>query len=170
MASSPVKPGDSVPDVTLYDGKPDNKVKLRDLYKGKKGLIFGLPGAFTPNCSTYQLPHFLTRNEELRDAGIEVMVCVAVNDPFVMEAWAKHNKVDGQIHMLADKDMELTKALGIVMDCEPVLGNKRMKRWSGIIEDNVFKTVNLETKDGGNAYTISGVDTILGQLKELDAK
>jgi 2-Cys peroxiredoxin 5 len=165
-----VKPGDSVPDVKLYKYKPDDVVNLRSLYEGKRGLIFGLPGAFTPNCSRYQLPHFLTRNDELRKAGIEVMVCVAVNDPFVMEAWAEHNKVGDQIEMLADKDMELTKALGIVMDCEPVLGNKRMKRWSAIIDDNVFKTVNLETKDGGNAYTISGVDTILRQLGELGPK
>ena len=91
--------GDSLPEVTLdelVDGEI-KKVQLSDLFKGKKGILFGVPGAFTPGCSKTHLPGYVADYDKLKDAGAEVIVCVSVNDPFVMGAWGDAHGADGKV-------------------------------------------------------------------------
>merc|ERR1712066_803098 len=91
------------------EGKPGETVNVADLFKGKKGILFAVPGAFTPTCSEKHLPGFIDQAVELKAAGAEVVACVSVNDPFVMSAWGKQQEADGKVRMLADTKCELTK-------------------------------------------------------------
>ncbi|KAK9828741.1 hypothetical protein WJX72_001860 [[Myrmecia] bisecta] len=160
--------GRPLPDVVLYKDTPDNPVRVRDLFAGKKGVLFGIPGAFTPRCTKTHVPHFRDRADELHAAGIETIVCMSVNDPYVMAAFAEYTNAVGKVEFLADMKGEMTHALGTTMDAENYLGNKRTRRFSSLIDDNVIKSLNVEFKRGGDAYTIAGVDTILRQLKETE--
>lgn len=157
------KAGDSLPDVTLYEGNPGNAVKLTDLFKGKKGVLFAVPGAFTPGCSKTHLPGYVADYEKLTAAGAEVFACVAVNDPFVMEAWGEAHHATGKVRMLADTNAELTKALGVDIDMTQGLGSVRSKRYSAVVVDNVIKTFNLEADGTGLSCSLSNV--VLDQLK-----
>lgn len=140
-----VAEGDVLPSVTLFDGTPDKEVKLDELCKGKKVVIVGVPGAFTPTCSKDHLPGFAKDAAALKAKGINDIVCVSVNDPFVMSAWGE--AFGGDVKYLADMHGELAAALGIVLDAESKLGNKRMHRF-GLVADNGVVTV-LKLEDGG---------------------
>lgn len=159
------KVGDTLPDVTLYEGTPGGKVQLAELFSGKKGIIFGVPGAFTPGCSKTHLPGYISDFQKFKDAGADVIVCVAVNDPFVMAAWGEAHGADGKVKMLADTHSELAKALDIVLEAAPILGNNRMKRFSAVIEDNVIKAWNVEEDGTGLVCSLS--NPTLEQLKAL---
>nr|CAH7756875.1 unnamed protein product [Callosobruchus chinensis] len=84
-----VKVGDSLPSVDLYEDNPTNKVNLAELAAGKKVILFGVPGAFTPGCSKTHLPGYVSKADDLKKQGVREIICVSVNDPFVMEAWGK---------------------------------------------------------------------------------
>ena len=88
--------GDALPDVTLFENSPGEKVNLRDLFAGKKGILFGVPGAFTPGCSKTHLPGYVENYDKLKAAGAEVVACVAVNDPFAMAAWGEVHGAGGK--------------------------------------------------------------------------
>lgn len=134
-----VKVGDKLPQVELMeltssDGKPE-KVDLLKLIAGKKVAIFGVPGAFTPGCSKSHLPSFMEAQGELKEKGVELTICIATNDAFVMEAWGRTSGgSDAGIRFLADGSAELTKALGLAMDSPAMI---RTKRFSLIAEDGV---------------------------------
>jgi 2-Cys peroxiredoxin 5 len=87
---APIKAGDAVPSVDLFEGAPDKKVNLAELTKSGKHIVFGVPGAFTPGCSKTHLPGYVSSAEKLKASGIKEIVCVAVNDPFVMAAWGEN--------------------------------------------------------------------------------
>ncbi|KAK9825361.1 hypothetical protein WJX81_003739 [Elliptochloris bilobata] len=159
----PPKAGDAVPDVTLQEGTPGDEVKLKDLFAGKKGILFGVPGAFTPGCSKTHLPGYVSKTDALKEAGAEVVACVTVNDAFVAQAWAESAGAVGKVHVLADPHLELTKALDVVLDAEGKLGTKRCKRFSAVIVDNTFKAFNVEPDGGG--LTCSLVEPTMAQLK-----
>uniref|UniRef100_A0A0C9RK24 Peroxiredoxin-5 n=1 Tax=Fopius arisanus TaxID=64838 RepID=A0A0C9RK24_9HYME len=91
--------GDSVPDVDLFEDSPANKVNLSKVATGKKIIVFGVPGAFTPGCSKTHLPGFVQKADELKSKGISEIFCVSVNDPFVMGAWGKDHKADGKVNI-----------------------------------------------------------------------
>merc|ERR1712203_491162 len=115
---------------------------------GKRGILFAVPGAFTPTCSEKHLPGFIDQADELKAAGAEVVACVSVNDPFVMSAWGKDQKAEGKVRMLADTCGDLTKALDLELaKVAPVLGNVRCKRFSLVTEDGKVSQVNIE-EDG----------------------
>lgn len=139
--------GDALPDVTLYEGNPGGKVSLRELFAGKKGIIFAVPGAFTPGCSKTHLPGYVASCDQLKAAGVDVVACVSVNDPFVMEAWGESAGAGGKVRMLGDMHLELTKAFGMELDAEPFLGNKRSKRYSVIVNNNTIEAF-FEEPDG----------------------
>src|SRR5580704_7380051 len=109
-----IKVGDKVPSATLMQmkGGAPQPLKTDDLFSGKKVVVFALPGAFTPTCSAKHLPGFVEHAEDIRNKGVDTIVCMAVNDPFVMGAWATDQGVDGKILMLADGSGTFTKALG----------------------------------------------------------
>merc|ERR1719153_1334186 len=156
---APVAVGDKIPSVDLFEGSPENKVNLADLCAGKKVVVFGVPGAFTPGCSKTHLPGYVSRAEELKGKGVDEIVCVAVNDPFVMEAWGKDQGAEGKVRMLADTCGDLTKALELELDLSAVLGNVRSKRFSMVVEDG--KVTKLNVEPDGTGLTCSLADRII---------
>jgi len=129
-----VNPGE-VQSTAVSGDTPGEGVNVAELFKGKKGVLFAVPGAFTPTCSEQHLPGYIEKAEDLKAAGAEVVACVAVNDAFVMKAWGEQQKAEGKVRMLADAKCELTKALGMELDASAKLGNIRSERYAMIIDD-----------------------------------
>mmetsp|Transcript_11237 Transcript_11237/g.25780 ORF Transcript_11237/g.25780 Transcript_11237/m.25780 type:complete len:202 (+) Transcript_11237:99-704(+) len=136
-----ISEGDKVPSVDVDVSKPGETVNVAELFKGKKGILFAVPGAFTPTCSEKHLPGYIDEADALKKAGAEVVACVAVNDPFVMSAWGKEQGTEGKVQMLADTKCELTKALDMELDATAKLGSVRSQRYAMIIEDGVVQKV-----------------------------
>lgn len=159
---APIKPGDKLPTVPLFEGSPANKVNLAELFGNKKGIVFAVPGAFTPGCTKTHLPGYVEKAKDLKAKGVEVIACISVNDPFVMEAWGKAHNADGKIHMLADPAGAFTKAVDMQLDLSSVLGNVRSKRYSLVVENGVVKHVNVEPD--GKGLTCSLAPEIMKQI------
>lgn len=140
-------------------------VSVSDLTKGKKVVLFAVPGAFTPTCSSKHLPGFVAKADELRKAGVDTLACISVNDAFVMQAWGKSAGVGENVLMLSDGLGKFTQALGVTVDLsEKVEGlGVRSRRYSMLVEDGVVKVLNLEE---GGAFTNSGADEILSTLQK----
>ncbi|XP_035695808.1 peroxiredoxin-5, mitochondrial-like [Branchiostoma floridae] len=153
--SMPIKVGDKLPGVDLYENTPGNKVNVSELFAGKKGVIFAVPGAFTPGCSKTHLPGFVSRAGDLQAKGVQVIACVSVNDPFVMEAWGRDQKAEGKVRMLADTGAEFTKAIGLDLDATAILGNIRSKRYSMLVEDGEVKQLNVEPDGTGLSCSLA---------------
>ncbi|XP_031572053.1 peroxiredoxin-5, mitochondrial-like [Actinia tenebrosa] len=158
----PIKVGDKLPSVEVMEGTPKDKVNIAKLFEGKKGILFAVPGAFTPGCSKTHLPGYIADHSKLTGKGVEVIACVAVNDPFVMAAWGEAHGAAGKVHMLADTNCAFTKAVDMELDATPFLGNTRSKRYSMVIEDGTVKHVNIEPD--GTGLTCSLANNILSQL------
>merc|ERR1712137_231793 len=155
----PIKVGDQLPSVELFEDSPGNKVNIAELAAGKKVVVFGVPGAFTPGCSKTHLPGYVAKAEEIKAKGVEEIVCVSVNDPFVMEAWGKDQGAAGKVRMLADTCGDLTKALELELDLSAVLGSVRCKRFAMLVEDGTVTKVNVEPD--GTGLTCSLAENIV---------
>jgi len=143
-----LKVGDSFPtNVPLLEKDPKTSVELKTLLAGKKIIIFGVPGAFTPTCSNSHLPSFIKDYDKIKGKGVDEIICVSVNDPFVMDAWSKATGSDGKIRLLADPEAKLAKATGLDFDAPP-LGGTRFKRFSALIEDGKVTQLNVEESPG----------------------
>ncbi|BFZ07305.1 hypothetical protein BsWGS_10344 [Bradybaena similaris] len=140
--------GDTLPDVNLYEGSPDNPIPARQLYKGKKGVLFAVVGAFTPGCTNTHIPDYLSLYEKFKEEGYMIS-CVSVNDPYVMKAWGISTNAAGKIRMLADPRGEFTKALGMDLDCKQVLGGIRSQKYSLVIDDGKILSINVEPEHTG---------------------
>jgi len=152
-----VKVGDTLPDVTLMEGQIDYgspvAVKLLDLIKGKKVAIFAVPGAFTPGCSKSHLPSFITAQDDLKAKGVELTICVATNDAYVMQAWGESSGgAAAGIMFLSDSSGELTQKLGLLMD-KPVM--QRSQRYSLIADDGVVTHFFSAAKETSNTWAPS---------------
>jgi glutaredoxin/glutathione-dependent peroxiredoxin len=146
--------------MALVDGKP-TAVPLRPIFAGRRVVLFSIPGALTPTCVDSQAPEYVVLAEELRAKGADEVACLAVNDPFVLDAMRKKVDAYGTITFLADGDGAIAKSLGITFDTGS-FGGIRARRGSYIVEDGVFTHVNLEQ---GGAFTGPGsANTILAQL------
>nr|CAH7753438.1 unnamed protein product [Callosobruchus chinensis] len=152
-----VKVGDSLPSVDLYEDNPTNKVNLAELAAGKKVILFGVPGAFTPGCSKTHLPGYVSKADDLKKQGIGEIICVSVNDPFVMGAWGKDQNTSGKVRMLADPSAALAKALDLTVDIAP-LGGTRSKRYSLVAENG--KVTQLQVEPDGTGLSCSLADKI----------
>jgi glutaredoxin/glutathione-dependent peroxiredoxin len=154
--------GDKVPSVKLRHMTKDGvkEISTDEIFTGKKVAIFGLPGAFTPTCSAKHLPGFVGHYDKLKAKGVDTIVCISVNDAFVMDAWGKSQNVGDKVLMVADGNAELTKALGIEMDGTGYGMGLRMKRFSALVDDGTVKNFNLE-KQG--AFEVSNAETMLTQ-------
>src|SRR5688500_16797709 len=148
-----IKVGDRLPAGTLmefYEVEKDgcsigpNPVKVEDLTKGKKIVIFGLPGAFTPTCSAKHVPSYVQNIDKLKAKGVDEVWCVSVNDAFVMGAWGKEQKADNKIRMMADGSAVFTKALGLEMDLTSRGMGVRSQRYAMVVDNGVVKAVNVE--------------------------
>jgi peroxiredoxin len=165
-----IKVGDRLPPGTLqefYEIEKDgcaigpNPVKIEDLTKGRKVVLFGLPGAFTPTCSAKHVPSYVANYDKLKAKGVDAIACMSVNDAFVMGAWAKNQKSDDKIRMLADGSAEYTKALGLEFDLAGRGMGLRCQRFSMLVDDGVVKKLNIEA---AGKYEVSGAETMLQQL------
>ncbi|KAK5644129.1 hypothetical protein RI129_007974 [Pyrocoelia pectoralis] len=153
----PIKEGESLPNIDLFEETPANKVNLNELSAGKKIIVFAVPGAFTPGCSKTHLPGYVKKAEELKLQGISEIACVAVNDPFVMSAWGKEHNVNGKIRMLADTGATFTKSIDLGQDLAP-LGGYRSKRYSMVVENG--KVQSLQVEPDGTGLSCSLVEAI----------
>jgi len=149
-----IKVGDKLPTVDLFEDSPANKLSSTELCSGKKVVIFAVPGAFTPGCSKTHLPGYLEQAAALRAKGVADVICISVNDPFVMSAWGKENEAAGKVRMLADPLAEFTKALDLGVDLPP-LGGLRSKRYSMVVENNIVKQLNVEPDNTGLSCSLA---------------
>ena len=158
-----IKVGDKVPSATLMefkDGGP-KPVSTDDLFKGKKVVLFAVPGAFTPTCSAKHVPGFVNNYDALKAKGVDTIACVSVNDAFVMGAWGENQKADGKVMMLADGNGDFTKQLGLEMDGTKFGMGKRSQRFSMIVDDGKVTKLNVEE---AGAFAVSSAEHALTQL------
>jgi len=158
-----VQVGDSIPDVTLAvmgESGPE-QVSTGDLFGGKKVVAFALPGAFTPTCSAQHLPGFVDSADAIKAKGVDSIICLAVNDVFVMDAWGKDRNVGDKVAMVADGSGVLAKALGLELDLTERGLGVRSRRYSMVVDDGVVSALNLEE---GGAYEVSSAEKILENL------
>lgn len=137
------------------------EISVGDLTKGKKVVLFAVPGAFTPTCSLKHLPGFIEKADALKGKGVDTIACVAVNDAFVMDAWGKTVGADGKVLMLADGSALFTKAIGADLDLTDKGLGIRSRRYAMLLDDGTVKVLNLEE---GGAFTVSSADDILQAL------
>lgn len=159
-----IKVGDRIPEATVTvmgEGGP-TPVKTSELFGGKKVAMFALPGAFTPTCSNQHLPGFVQHADDFKGKGVDEIVCLSVNDAFVMDAWGKQQNATGKVTMVGDGNGELTKAMGLDFDGSGFGMGTRSLRYSMLVEDGVVKQLNQEANPG-EAKT-SGASTLLEQL------
>jgi peroxiredoxin len=157
--------GDKLPDAQLryFDSEGNMKeMGVEQLCKGKKVVLFAVPGAFTPTCSSKHLPGFVDKADEIKAKGIDTIACISVNDAFVMDAWGKTVGAGDKVMMLADGNGEFAKALGVELDLMDKGLNIRSRRYCMMVEDQVIKTLNLEE---GGAFTVSSAESILEILQ-----
>ena len=156
-----IKVGDPIPSVpvnVLRDGV--QAVDSQELFAGKKMVLFAVPGAFTPTCSAKHLPGFVQHFPEFRDRGVDV-ACIAVNDAFVMDAWAKSQEVPDGLVMLADGNGAFTRALGLEMDATGFGMGLRSKRYALLAEDGVVKKLWIEAP---GEFRVSSAEAVLKAL------
>lgn len=156
--------GDKIPAATLMhltDAGP-TPITTQELLGGKTVALFALPGAFTPTCSNQHVPGYIDKSEDLRAKGVDSIVCLSVNDAFVMGAWGRHLGADGKVMMVGDGNCELTDKLGLDMDGSGFGMGRRSLRYSMLIRDGVVETLNVEENPG--QAVASGAETMLGQL------
>jgi peroxiredoxin len=158
-----IKVGDKLPSVTLkYMNKDGMQTATTDdLFKGKKAILFGLPGAFTPTCSAKHLPGFVTHADELKKKGVDVIACLSVNDAFVMDAWGKAQTAGEKVLMLADGNADFAKAVGLTMDGTGYGMGLRTSRWAMVLEDGKVKTLNVEAP---GAFEVSSAEAVMKAL------
>ncbi|XP_011897270.1 PREDICTED: peroxiredoxin-5, mitochondrial isoform X1 [Cercocebus atys] len=179
-AMAPIKVGDAIPAVEVFEGEPGNKVNLAELFKGKKGVLFGVPGAFTPGCSKTHLPGFVEQAEALKAKGVQVLACLSVNDAFVTGEWGRAHKAEGKVRLLADPTGAFGKETDLLLDDSlvSIFGNRRLKslqaqaeaagwallsgRFSMVVQDGIVKALNVEPD--GTGLTCSLAPSIISQL------
>jgi peroxiredoxin len=162
-----VKIGDRLPDATLFESTEfgeacpvaPSKLSVSEAAKGKRIVLFALPGAYTPTCSAKHVPGYLESLDALRAKGIDEVWCVSVNDGYVMAAWGKEQRAIGKIRMLGDGEGELTRKLGLGEDKAGM--GFRSNRFSMLVEDGVIKQLNVEEP---KKFEVSDAATMLKQL------
>jgi glutathione-dependent peroxiredoxin len=166
MSKRVSREGARVPDVELTE-LVDGQVKRygsRDLFGGRKVILFALPGAFTPTCSTAHVPGYVAHLKAFRDAGVDDVVCLSVNDPFVMEAWQRSEKAQG-IHFVADPFGEFTREMGMSIDHRDAGLGTRSWRYSMLVNDGVIEKMFIEPDVPGDPFEVSDADTMLKFLR-----
>jgi len=155
--------GDSVPAVKLkrLGAEGMEEVDTGEFFKGRKVVLFSVPGAFTPTCSMEHLPGFVNNAADIKSKGVDEIACLAVNDPFVMKAWSDQQGADGKVSMLPDWDGSFTKAMGLDQDISVAGLGLRGKRFSMTVEDGVVKSLDVED---GKGVTVSGASACLTNL------
>jgi peroxiredoxin len=158
-----IQKGDRIPSATLMkmtDSGPQ-PVATDALFAGRTVALFAVPGAYTPTCSAKHLPGFIEKADELRAKGVDEIVCISVNDVFVMDAWGKAAGADGKVTMLADGNGDFAKALGLTMDASRFGMGLRAQRFSLLAKDGIVTELNIEEP---GAFKVSAAEYLVGQL------
>jgi glutaredoxin/glutathione-dependent peroxiredoxin len=159
-----IKAGDTLPaDVKLkeMDGGAPKDVTVGEVFKGKKVVVFAVPGAFTPTCSLKHLPGFVEKAAEIKAKGVDEIVCLSVNDAFVMGAWGDASSARGKVRMLADGNGDFTRAVGLELDASGFGMGKRSQRYALIVKDGKVEHVLVEPGPGLN---VSSAESVLAKL------
>jgi glutaredoxin/glutathione-dependent peroxiredoxin len=158
-----IKPGDKIPAATMthMTEKGPSPVTTEDLFAGKKVVVFALPGAFTPTCSARHLPGYVEHAADFKKKGVDDIICLSVNDAFVMNAWGKDQNAAGKVHMIADGNGDFTKKVGLELDATKFGMGHRSQRYAMIVDNMVVKT--LEVEEGGD-FKVSAAEHILAKL------
>ncbi len=158
-----IQVGDKIPHGSLKiatsDGPQDRSTD--EIFGGKKVVLFAVPGAFTPLCSARHLPGYIQKAKEIKAKGVDTIVCLAVNDAFVMGAWGEAHEAGDALLMAADGSAEFTRALGLEFDAGKFGMGVRAQRFAAIVEDGVVTTLNVEAP---MKFEVSDADTILAAL------
>jgi peroxiredoxin len=159
-----IKVGDRIPTGSFGVMKSEGpgSITTDEVFKGKRVVLFSVPGAFTPTCSKTHLPSFVQNSAALKAKGIDTLACVAVNDVFVMDAWGKGAGASGKVLMLADGNATFTKALGLELDASGFGMGVRGQRFALVAKDGVVEKLMVEPSAG--QCTISGGESILSSL------
>ena len=166
-----IKVGDTLPAVTLAEYSEvegngcsigPNPVDIAKAAAGKTVAVFAVPGAFTPTCSAKHVPSYLQNYDAMKAAGVDEIWCLSVNDPFVMGAWARDQKTDGKVRMLADGDAAFAKATGLTLDLTGKGLGLRSNRYSMLVRDGKVVTLNVEAP---GKFEVSDAATLLAQAK-----
>ena len=156
--------GDSLPAATLKrlgDSGIDD-VATADFFAGRKVVLVGVPGAFTPTCAKEHLPGYIDAAARFKAKGVDEVACMAVNDPFVMAQWAEQSGAGGKVTLLADGNGDVTKALGLEFDGSAVGLGTRCKRFAALVEDGTVKALHVEDNPG--AVNVSGAESLLKEV------
>src|SRR5688572_5498927 len=156
--------GDSLPEATFRILGPEgiDKLTTKDVFAGKKVVIFAVPGAFTPTCHLKHLPGFIDNAEAFKKRGVQTVACVAVNDPFVLDTWSKATGGQGRVLFLSDGNAEFTKKIGLDFDGSGIGLGTRSKRYAMLVDDGVVKALNIEDSPG--VAEASTADKLLAAL------
>ena len=159
-----IKIGDRLPNATFRLVTPDGPkpTTTQEYFAGRKIVLFGLPGAFTPTCHKSHLPGFIADEAKFKAKGIDAIAMTSVNDHHVLAAWAKATGAEGHIDFLADGAADFAKAAGLSYDASPSGLGVRSRRYSALVEDGVVKQLNIEEAPGKT--DLSGAAHILGQI------
>ena len=156
-----IKENDKIPNSEIFvleDGEPIKK-NIEEFLKNKKVVIFGLPGAYTSVCSAKHLPGYVKMHQQYKDKGIDHIICMSVNDPFVMNAWGKENNVGDKIIMIGDPFLNFTKAIGAEIDKSGRGLGVRSNRYTMFVED--MKVIKLQEEDDAGSCEISSAENFL---------
>ncbi len=158
-----IKVGDRVPGATLYRmgaGGPE-PVSTDEYFRGRKVVLFGLPGAFTPTCSAKHVPGYVQHADEFAAKGVDAIACISVNDAFVMGAWGKDQGAGDKVDMLADGSAELTRAMGLEQDLTGRGFGVRSQRYAMVVDDGVVKSLAVEE---GGGFGVSSAEKMLAAV------
>ena len=166
-----IKVGDRLPQGTLSEStefdpatgcpmKPQS-LEVGDLVKGKKIVIFGLPGAFTPTCSAQHLPGYVANFDQLKAKGVDEIWCMAVNDGFVMASWGREQKAGGKVRMMADGSADYAKKLGLEFDLTAKGMGMRCQRFAMVVDDGVVQRLAVEAP---GKFEVSSAEAVLAKL------
>ncbi|TQV80068.1 glutathione peroxidase [Exilibacterium tricleocarpae] len=159
------KEGHQVPQVTFPIRRDNDWVKLNtdDIFKGKTVVLFALPGAFTPTCSSTHLPRYNELAPVFKASGVDTLVCLSVNDTFVMNAWAEDQKAEN-IVFLPDGNGEFSAEMGMLVEKQGLGFGNRSWRYSMLVKDGVIEKMFIEPQEPGDPFTVSDADTMLSYI------
>ncbi len=155
-----IKEGDKIPNVKVK-ATDMSDVTTDALFSGKKVVLFAVPGAFTPTCSNKHLPGFIEKADEIKKKGVDDIICMSVNDAFVMKAWGEERGAGDKVRMIADGNGDLTKALGLEFDGSGIGFGLRSQRFAAIVQNGVVKKLAV---DAGGKFEVSSAEAILKAL------
>ncbi|MGI9368201.1 MAG: peroxiredoxin [Ruegeria sp.] len=160
-----ISAGDALPDATLTQvgAEGPEQIRMSDKIKGRKVVVFAVPGAFTPTCHSAHVPSFIRTSSQFADKGVDEIICVSVNDPFVMKAWGEATgAAEAGLTMLADAGSEFTKAIGMDFDAPPAGLIARSKRYAMLVDNGKVAVLNIEESPG--ACEISAGEGLLDAI------